>query len=198
MRGSVPCLIAVSLTGLITPLSAQVSFPRPVPSTLVVQPAPLPSTLLEGFQPEAGTVVTLGFEELGMVARSSGTIYLDVRVVRDEKGNSASGVGLLISEGSDRREQLFVDADEIPALVRGLDALLSIAGNPTAFKKFEARYTTKARVAFVAYSIASGAIEFSVQTGRPTLATVVGLDAVEMFKMRVMFDTAHKRLASAG
>jgi hypothetical protein len=143
-------------------------------------------------------VVTLGFEDLGAVVGRTGGVILDVREVRDARGHSAGGVGLLIHEGNTRREQAFVDADEIPALLRGLDALLSVTGNPTPFKKFESRYTTKSRVALVAYSTASGAIEYSVQTGRPALVTVVSVDAVEMFKMREMFDTALRRLAAAG
>ena len=42
-----------------------------------------------------------------------------------------------------REERAFIDADEIPKLVKGIDALLDVSSNPTSFENFEVRYSTK-------------------------------------------------------
>lgn len=72
--------------------------------------------------------------------------------------------------------------------------MLALTGNPTQFRKFETRYTTKGNLAFLAYNNALGAIEFSVQAGRPVQASVVNLDAVDMLKIRGLLDTAYQKL----
>ena len=193
MHGPRRFLIAASI-GFVAPLSAQVVAPLPAPLPLVVQPAPLPATRLEGFQPEAGSVVTMGFDDLGAAGR--GRISMDVREVRDAGGHSASGVAVFVTENPERQERAFVDADELPDLLKGLDAVLEVTGNPTQFRKFETRYVTKGQLAFFAYSNASGAIEYAVQAGRPLPVFVRNLDAGEMQKLRVMFDTALQKLAA--
>jgi hypothetical protein len=63
-------------------------------------PAPAPTTRLESFVPEAGSVLTMGSEELGTIGRSR--IFVEVRQVRDSKGNSASGVAVLVNESPTR------------------------------------------------------------------------------------------------
>ena len=42
-----------------------------------------------------------------------------------------------------REGRAFIDADEIPKLVKGIDALLDVSSNPTSFGNFEVRYSTK-------------------------------------------------------
>lgn len=68
------------------------------------QPPPPPATKLEGFKPAAGSVVTLGYDELGNVAGVS----VDVREVRDLKSPGARGLLVDITESQYRRERAFV------------------------------------------------------------------------------------------
>ena len=188
-------LVVVSAVAA-TPTEAQVTAPLNTTLPALVMPAPSPATRLESFVPEPGSVMTLGFEELGVFGRNR--ITVEVRHVRDSKGNSASGVAVLVNESPTRLERAFVDLDEIPDVLRNLDALLSIRGNPTPLKKFEARFATRGQLSFVAYSNTSGAIEYAVQMGRPVPASITNLDAVELLKMRSMLETAHHQLSGGG
>lgn len=190
----VGCLVYLVVASMVAaaPAEAQVTAPLNTALPALVMPAPAPTTRLESFVPEAGSVMTLGFEELGTIGRNR--IFVEVRQVRDSKGNSASGVAVLVSESPTRIERAFVDLDEIPDVLRNLDALLSIRGNPTPLKKFEARFNTRGLLSFVAYSNTSGAIEYAVQVGRPQPASILSLDAVELLKMRSMLETAQHQL----
>lgn len=192
MHGLRRFVSAASLVVLVTPLMAQVAVPTPAPLPLVVQPAPAPSTKLEGFQPDAGAVVTLGYEELGTIAR--GRVSMDVRDLRDTKGNTAAGVTVFVTETSSRLERSFVDADEIPGVLKGLDALLAVTANPTPLKKFEVRFTTRSSLAFVAYSNAAGTIDYAIQAGRPWPATLLNIDGADMIRMRGLFELALQKL----
>lgn len=103
------------LGALAQPAAAQVaSTPIGQPPTLVL-PAPLPATRLEGF-PEINSVVTLGYDFLGAIG--GGKVLLDVREVRDTKGNKAGGATVRVLESQSRQERAFVDVDEIPDLLR--------------------------------------------------------------------------------
>jgi hypothetical protein len=191
----VGCLVYLVVASMVAarPAEAQVTAPLNAPLPALVMPAPSPSTRLESFVPEAGAVMTLGFEELGTIGR--GRIFVEVRQVRDSKGNSASGVAVVVSESGTRLERAFVDLDEIPDVLRNLDALLSIRGNPTPLKKFESRFNTRGLLSFVAYSNTAGAIEYAVQVGRPQPATISNLDAVDVLKMRGMLEAAQLQLS---
>jgi len=45
-----------------------------------------------------------------------------------------------------------VDADEVGELLKGFDALLEVKANPTQFKNFEVRYTTRGELQLTAFS----------------------------------------------
>lgn len=198
MRGLRCFVIATVLAGLPAPVSAQVGLPLSSPLPTVVQQAPMPATRLESFQAEAGSVVTLGLEDLGTVARSR--ISVDVRDLRDSRGNSAGGltVFLLDAASSTRYERAYIDVDELQGLLRGLDALLKYVANPTTLKRFEARFSTKSSLTFIAYTNSAGAIDYAVQAGRPLLATVTNIDAVEILKLRGLVELGLQKLNTAG
>ena len=181
-------LLAPALVGLLlsaSQLEAQVAPPvAPVTSLL-------PATKIEAFKPAAGSVVTLGYDELGGVRGVS----VDVRELRDG-GSKAAGVrGLLVevTESQYRKERSFVDADEIPELLRGIDALMGVKANPTTFKNFEVRYTTKGELRLTVFN--SGAeIKYAVDAGR-TLKATKYVDADDMRKLRDMFAAAQTKLS---
>ena len=194
----VGCLVYLVVLSAVAAAPAEAQVTAPLNTTLptLVMPAPSPATRLESFVPEPGSVMTLGFEELGTFGRNR--IGVEVRHGSDSKGNSASGVAVLVNESPTRLERAFVELDEIPDVWRNLGALLSIRGNPTPLKKFEARFATRGQLSFGAYSNTSGAIEYAVQMGRPGPASITNLDAVELVKMRGMLATAHRQLRGGG
>lgn len=208
MRGLDPCrglkpatsivVIAVALAGLGTPASAQVQVgvPLNVPLPVVVQPAPLPMTKLETFQPEAGAILTVGHEILGAIAR--GRVFVEVRDVRDTRGRMAGGASLHIIESTTRDERAFIDLDELPGLLSSLDALLKYTANPTPFKRFEARVTTRGNLSFVAYSNNTGAIEYALQVNKVPLATITNIESPDMLKLRALLEQVIQKLNMAG
>lgn len=151
--------------------------------------APPPATRLEAFKPAAGTLVTLGYNQLGRV----GDISVDVREIRSG-ANSVRGVIVEVKQSEYREERAFIDADEIGELIRGIDALLEIQANPTTFENFEVRYTTKGELEIVAFNI-RGNISYAVQAGRIANAqTFINDEGLQ--RLRGMFVTAQERLAA--
>jgi hypothetical protein len=144
-----------------------------------------PATKLEGFKPAAGAVVTLGYSELGSVSG----VAVDVREMRESSGDTVRGLLVNVTESQYRNERSFVDADEIPELLRGLDALLEVKANPTKFKNFEVRYTTRGELELTAFNNAQGSIRYAVKAGR-TLKAQRFLDADDMRKLRGMVQAA--------
>jgi hypothetical protein len=160
------------------------------------QPAatpPPPATKMEAFKPTAGSVVTFGYDELGRVVGVS----VDVREIRDSKGASVRGLQVAVTESEYRKEQSFVDADEIPELLKGFDALLEIQVNPTQFKNFEVRYKTRGELELTAFNDSRGAVRYSVKAGR-TIGASSFLSADNMRQLRSLFSSASQKLATLG
>jgi len=153
-----------------------------------------PATKMEAFKPSAGSVVTFGYDPLGKV---SNQISVDVREMRDAKGASVRGLVVDIAESQYRNESSFVDADEIPELIKGFDALLEVKENPTKFKQFEVRYTTRGQLVLTAFNTTAGAIRYSVKAGRLVGATAF-VSAADMQNLRGLFDSASQKLVSLG
>jgi len=172
-------------------LLAQAPPPATTPAT-----QPPPATKLEGFRPTAGKIVTLGYDELGRIGGLSG-VSVDVRENRDADGVAVRGVVVDVRQSEYRQERAFVDADELPELLRGIDALLDIKANPTKFQMFEVRYETRGELELVAFNEANGKLSYSVQAGRVTVARV-WLNANELRRLRGMIDVAQTRLAALG
>ena len=155
---------------------------------------PPPATKMEGFKPAAGSILTFGYDELGDVR----DISVDVRELRDAKGHDVRGLLVEVTESQYRKERSFVDADEIPELLKGFDALLEVKSNPTPFKNFEVRYTTRGELQLTAFNSANGSIMFAVRAGRTIKAERVGLSLAEMEKLRGLFKEASQKLAALG
>jgi len=174
-------------------LSAQAAAPSP-PN----QPPLPPATKLEGFKPAAGSVVTFGYNNLGEIGNILEGASVDVREMRDAQGNLVRGLVVEVRESQYRRERSFVDADEIPELLKALDALLGVSTNPTSFENFEVRYTTRGEMRLTAYNSRRGEIRYAVQAGRLVAAQQTDLKAEDMRRLRAMFQGAFDKLNSAG
>jgi len=106
------------------------------------------------------------------------------------------GLVVEVTESQYRKERSFVDADEIPELLKGFDALLEVKANPTSFKNFEVRYTTKGELQLTAFNSSNGPVMYAVQTGRTLKAQRLGLGASDMQKLRGLFEAAAQKLAT--
>jgi hypothetical protein len=188
MRQLRPALTALSFVLWVAVDSASAQVPRPAPSA---QPAPPAATRLEGFHPDAGTIVTLGYSELGSVSGVS----VDVRELRAARTGTVRGLLVEITQGEYRQERSFVDADEIPELVRGVDAILAVGSNPTSFQQFEVRYTTRGELQLTAFNNTSGNISYSVRAGRITTAQKF-ISTSDLQRLRTMFVAAQEKISS--
>jgi hypothetical protein len=172
---------------LATPAGAQSPTIVPLPQVLP------PATRLEGFAAPPGSVVTIGYDRLGGVQG----VFVEVREVHDARGGSASGLVVTVSEEEARaRQESFVDADEIPALIKGLDTLLELSRNPTGFDNYEVHYVTRGELLLSALSTRNGGVVYGVQAGRVLKAQRAGLNSGEMLKLRGLFDAAEQKLRS--
>lgn len=152
-----------------------------------------PATKMEAFVPAAGTVYTFGYNELGVV----GAISVDAREIRDVRGTSVRGLVVDISQGDYRREKAFIDADEIPELLKGIDALLDVRSNPTSFEQFEVHYKTRGGLDFTAFNMKGGAVSYSALAGRTTTARA-SVDEKGLRSLREMFLAGQNKLLSLG
>jgi hypothetical protein len=188
MRDLGPAVI-VALLVVPATLVAQISIPPAgqVTPIAAAQPELPPATKLEGFKSAAGSVVTLGYDDLGGAAG----VRVEVREMRDAQGGAR---GLLV-QITESQVHSFVDADEIPELLKGLDALIEIKANPTPFKMFEVRYTTRGDLRLTAFNNAKGAVQYDVQVGRTQKAHRL-LEAADLLRLRGLFDAALQKLNS--
>jgi hypothetical protein len=160
------------------------------PPAALLGPLP-PATMLEGFPQPIGSMLTLGYDELGDV----GGVSVDVREIRDTRGGRVRGLVVEIVAAPNGSEQSLVDADEIPGLMKAMDDLVAITANPTQFRSFEVRYMTRGELALTASSSRNRGIVFGVEVGR--LAKVRrALTAGEMHQLRTLFEVASQKLAT--
>jgi hypothetical protein len=118
--------------------------------------------------------------------------------MRDSKGADVRGLLVEVYESQYRKERSFIDADEVAELLKGFDALLDVQTNPTQFKSFEVRYTTKGELQLTAFNDNRGHVMFAVQAGRGLTAQSVGISAKDMQKLRGLFETALQKLNTLG
>jgi hypothetical protein len=173
-----------------TPVAAQGG--QPPPSPLMLQ-APLPpATNMEAFQYPIGTLFTVGYDDLGEVAG----ISIEVREMRDALGGRVRGVVVEVANGQSSREQSLVDADEIPDLLKGFEAMLEIRANPTQFRNFETRFATRGELILSANSTRNRGVLYAVEVGRLVKARRGGLTAGEMHQLHVLLEAASQKLAT--
>jgi hypothetical protein len=191
MRSVTRLLLLLSLLVCAGPASAAAQDPgAPPPPAGLLPPLP-PATMLEGFKQPIGSMLTLGYDELGEVDGVS----VDVREIRDTRGGRVRGLVVEVTIAPTVREQSLVDADEIPGLLKAVDDLVAITANPTQFKSFEVRYMTRGELALTASSSRNRGIVYGVEVGRLSKVRRA-LTAGEMHQLRTLFDVASTKLAT--
>jgi len=183
--------ICLALSGGL--LNAQYPTNSAEPSA-AIQQSRTPATKLEGFKPSAGSVVMLGYDELGSVG--SPPVNVDVREARDAKGAKALGISVEVTENWYRKDQSLVDADEIPDLLKGIDTLLEVDANPTKFENLEIRCITRGELLLTAYNVSRGRTYFTIQAGRDLPVVSGRLSAKDMSKFRAMIEQAAQKISS--
>jgi hypothetical protein len=187
-------LLAPALAAVLLPAAAAAQAPAPLPppqAPMVMTPALPPATVLEGFRQPIGGTLTIGYDDLG----EAGGVFVDVREMRDTRGSRARGLVVEIAGAQALREQSFVDADEIPSLIKAIDELVAVRANPTQFRSFEIRYMTRGELGLTASSSRNRGIFYGVEVGRLVKARRA-LTAAEMQELRTLIETAALKLAT--
>ena len=154
-----------------------------------VNQIPPPPTKLESFEPTPGLIVTMGRDELGSIKGVS----VDVREMRETGREPVRG--LVVQATDTQTERSYIDADELPGLLKGIDSLLEVTTNPTQFQGFEVRYVTRGGLEITAFNRSSQLL-YTVQVGRLGTARKSGLTMSDMRQLRELFATAAQKLAS--
>ena len=157
-----------------------------------------PATKLEAFQPVAGQVTTLGYDQLGLITPGMtvpATLSVDVRQLQAAGGGGVVRGVVVEIRTSIHTARSFVDEDEIPELIKGIDALLSVKSNPTNFTNFEVKYRTKGDLVLAAFNTTGDRMRFAVTAGRVFTETR-SIDESEMHKFRDWMESAQKKLTS--
>jgi hypothetical protein len=193
-RFALGLLVLAILSAFAPPVAAQTDarpfFDGQMP--MFVGPPLPPATLLEGFRAPLGAVVTIGHETLGEVKG----ISVGVRELRDSTGSHVRGAVVEVTPEKGAAQLSYVDIDELPLLLRGLDQLLAVTTNPTQFRNFEVHYATKGELEITGSSSRSRGIVFSIEAGRPMKALRDDLTPGELQQLRVLVEAASQRLAT--
>jgi hypothetical protein len=111
-----------------------------------------PATEIENFDLQNDAVIVKGTGDIGTLDTPAGTVFVRCK----ESDNITSGqkqyaiaVGLSSNEA---RGVLFVDYDELDALIRGLDYLSKVTYDVTTMPSFDAIFTTRSGLRAAAYS----------------------------------------------
>lgn len=102
-----------------------------------------PATEIENFELQTDAVIVKGVSEIGSVATEAGSVFVRCK----ESDNVTSGqkqYAIVISiEDNQSRTALFVDYDELDALIRAMDFLSKVTFNVTTMPAFDATITTR-------------------------------------------------------
>lgn len=188
-------LLAVSILVLAGPAAAQVPQAQapPAPEPIILGPPPPPATALEAFHAAPGAILTVAYEDLGDVAG----VFVEAREMRDTGGARVRGVVVTIPEKRETvPDQAFIDPDELPALLKGFDALLAITTSPNGeFRNFDMRFSTKGELVLTASSTRQRGVVYGVEVGR-LLRTRRSLNGGEFHQLRVLVEAAQQKLAT--
>ena len=154
------------------------------------QEDPKTGTKMENFEPLAGSVVVLAYNDLGKVEG----ISVQVRELSDDKGGQARGILIEVNQDEYHRQASFIDEDEIEELLKGFDALMAVTSNPTKFDNFEVRYKTKGGFQLTAYNTFRGSLFFAVKAGSGAIAQKFNLGIQHLRNIRKLVEDAGEKL----
>jgi hypothetical protein len=117
------------------------------------------------FENRTGAVIIKAYGVVGSVVAGAQEIEVRVKESTDLSiGQKTYGLAIDIHNGPELRDRIYVDEDEIDALLNAMNYLLKIKYEVTALPSFEAGFTTKCGLRVMAHSIRrEGTIQHSVQ-----------------------------------
>jgi multidrug efflux pump subunit AcrB len=128
-----------------------------------------PLTDLEELDIKAGAVIVKNYTVVGAVSGFGGTAtVMGYEFMDTQSGRKAYGVGVELeeSERSERAalERLYVDYDELDALIKSLDYIIRIEKSTT-MENFEAQYKTRSELTVTTFNRTTGTLRAAVSSG---------------------------------
>lgn len=161
------------------------------------QRVPAPKTKLEAFEAQSGAVIIRGFSKIGELRGVYGGA-VTVESKEFMNANTAQrefGITLEVKETSrlERENTSYVDYDEIPSLLKGIDYIAKVDKSVTKLDNFQADYKTKGDLRISTFSSGSGEVMVAVKSG--TIGgTTVYLKVSDLGKLRELIASAKGRL----
>jgi hypothetical protein len=130
-------------------------------------PRPEPKTKLEAFQKQTGKVFIKGFSDVGQIHGTGSIEAICMEFTNATTKAKQTGIVIEVTEGGrlERTNRLFVDADEVTALLAGIDYVANVKADETKLSNFEATYRTKDDLAITSFSSVDGQIKTAVSSG---------------------------------
>jgi hypothetical protein len=184
-------LVVMALTAAV-PAAAQTPAQTPPPQEpIILGPPPPPATSLEAFRAGPGVIATIGYDDLGDVSN----VFVDVREMRDTQGARVRGVVVEVAGRQASPERAYIDADELSDLIKAVDTILNVTTNPTQFRSFDMRYSTKGELVVTASSTRNRGVLYGVEVGR-VLRVRRTLNGGELHQLRTLFEAAQQKLST--
>ena len=153
-------LLPVAFLAMSAPLLAQ-SEHSPEPEK--------PKTKLEAFVAQDGAVIVQGFSKIGEVKGqySTSVVVESKELTNASSGKKEHGITFEVRETRPERDHTsYVDYDEIPSLIKGLEYIAKVDKSATPFDNFQADYRTRGDLQISTYSTDGGAkIAAAVSSG---------------------------------
>lgn len=181
-------LLPLAFLALATPLLAQ--------SDPAVELVP-PRTRLEAFALQEGAVIVLGYSRMGEVRGFGSSVVVESKEFTNvASGQKERGLTIEVRERArpEREFVSYVDDDEIPSLLKGLEYLVKVDRSATPFDSFQADYRTRGELQVSTYSTDGGAkVAAAVSSGTIRRATAV-LTLNELDSIRTLVEAARAAL----
>lgn len=171
-----------------------------VPALLPAQEATEPEkskTKLESFVAQDGVVVIRGFSKVGEIRGQYGS---SVEVESKEFTNAATGkrehgISVAVKESGrlERSHTSYVDFDEIPSLIKGLEYIGKVDKSSTPLDQFQADYRTKGDLVVSTFNDSAGKVSVAVSSGVIGKTTAY-LPIADLERLRELVQTAHTAL----
>jgi hypothetical protein len=127
-----------------------------------------------------------------------GVVEVDSReFINAQSGKKTYGMVIAVKDNGrlEQSNNSFIDYDEIPSLISGIDYISKINTDVTKLSNFEATYSTKGDFAVTVFNDSKGKLSVAVSSGRIGRASAY-LEIDQLLKLRALIFQAKEKIES--
>ncbi|MEA2017094.1 MAG: hypothetical protein U9N59_01490 [Campylobacterota bacterium] len=155
-----------------------------------------PTTKLEKIRDIKGSILVKGYQEIGaMRGKYSHSLKVLIYEFNNKKSKvKTHGLSIEVDTGEKYNNEAssFVDYEEIPSLLKGLEFIGKINDNPTKLKNYEASYKTNGGVKITNFNSRSGNL-VAVQVGKYSPKSAY-FQPKELINLKKIISDSYKKL----